>query len=56
MYITKNNNEVNEVCVEIFFDDLNLVAQEKLLQELGDDAFEERNWDVFPVTAVLINK
>lgn len=56
MNITKNNDEVNEVYVEIFFDDLNLVAQEKLLLEFGDEAFEERNWDVYPVASVLMNK
>lgn len=39
---------------EIYFRDLKPEVQKKLLEEVGVGTPEEMNWDVFPITTVVI--
>lgn len=39
---------------EIYWDDLNPYAQERLLEAAGIEEPEEMNWDVLPITTVVL--
>ena len=40
--------------VEVYFDDLTLSAQKKVLEEAGITDPKEANWDIFPIATYEI--
>ena len=39
---------------ELFFEDLNEAAQARILDAYGVESPEEMNWDIFPITELVI--
>ncbi len=44
--------QVDNDCVEIYFEDLNEEAKRTLLEITGVKSPEEHNWDVFPIAVI----
>lgn len=42
--------------IEIYFNDLTEEAQKQLLEVAGVKTPEEANWDIFPITSIIIGE